>query len=87
MIKPKLDLASILPLATKLGEHIKTALDTYVGLRAAGQEINADLLAGLVVTQISGWHPKANGKDLLADDETRQACARFIAGIIINLCR
>jgi len=77
---------ALLPLVTQLGEHLKTAFEYYVTMKASGVTVNTEMLAGFILTKMASWNPTAGGKTLL-DDETREAAARFLAGVAINLTK
>jgi hypothetical protein len=80
----KLNIAAFLPLVTKLGDYLRVGFDHYVALKASGTELSADMLGAFLAMQMGSWNPDFQGKKLL-DDETRQAAARFLAGVILNL--
>jgi hypothetical protein len=74
-------LVSILP---QLGSYLKQGVDYYAALRLAGKEVSAALVSVHLAEKMSEWNPKINGVVLL-DDETRNAAARFIAGVAVNI--
>ena len=76
--------AKIIPLIIKLGDYLRSGFDHYVAMQVAGVDIDADILAAFISSQMEGWQPKVNGKSLL-DPETKEACARFLAGIAFNI--
>lgn len=73
----------LLPLVSKLGEYLKLGVDHYVMLKAAGPDAGPDVVAAFLLVKMEGWDPQLNGKRLL-DAETRQAAARFLAGVAVN---
>lgn len=75
--------AKFIPLVSQLGNYLKLGIDHYADLRAAGQEAGPELVAAFLRVKLDDWDPKANGKTLL-DDPTRDAAARFLAGIAVN---
>ena len=77
---------ALLPLVTQLGDHLKTAFEHYVALKASGVSVNTETLAGFLLVKMASWNPTAGGKTLL-DDDTREAAARFLAGVAINLTK
>lgn len=83
---PKFDNSKLFPLVLKLGQFLKTALDHYVAIKAAGKIIDVDMLALFVEMKMSAWQPQLNRRDLL-DQDTRKAAARFIAGIVCNFSK
>lgn len=82
----KFQTAALLPLVMKLGEYLKTGFDHYVSLRASGTNMSVDMLAAFIGMQMSSWNPEFQSKKLL-DEETRQAAARFLAGVAMNLAK
>lgn len=75
--------AKFIPLVSQLGSYLKLGIDHYADLRAAGKEAGPEVIAAFIRIKLEDWHPKANGKPLL-DDPTRDAAARFLAGIVVN---
>jgi hypothetical protein len=82
----KFNKAKLFPLVIKLGDFLKEAFDQYAIIRGSGIEPDADMLAAFIQIQIQDWNPKLSGKYVL-DDETREACARFVGGIAFNLAK
>jgi hypothetical protein len=82
----KFNKAKLFPLVIKLGDFLKEAFDQYAIIRGSGIEPDADMLAAFIHIQIKSWEPRLSGKPLL-DDETREACARFVGGIAFNLAK
>ena len=80
----KFNIAAFLPLVAKLGDYLKSGFEHYVALKASGTSLSPDMLAAFLVMQMASWNPDFQGKKLL-DDETRQAAARFLAGVIMNM--
>lgn len=80
----KFDVATFLPLVAKLGEYVKIAFDHVVTARQLGSEVTPDLVAALLGVQMANWNPEVRGKKLL-DPETKEAAARFLAGVAFNL--
>lgn len=78
--------AKLLPLIMKLGDYLKQGMDHYVELKAAGVAVDADIVGLFIAEQIKGWKPKLGAKELL-DDETRNACARFLGGLVVNVSK
>jgi hypothetical protein len=77
---------AMLPLVGKLGEYLKEGFEHYVALLASGQKLSPDMLAVFLCMKMASWNPQISGKNLL-DDETRQAAARFLAGVAINMAK
>jgi len=76
----------LLPLVMKLGDFLKDGFEQYATLKGAGVEPNVDLIAAFILIQMKNWNPKIAGKEV-ADEETKEACARFLAGIAFNLAK
>ena len=77
---------AMLPLVSKLGEYLKEGFEHYAALHASGQKLSPDMLAVFLAMKMTSWNPQMNGKNLM-DDETRQAAARFLAGVAINMAK
>jgi hypothetical protein len=82
----KFQAAALLPLVMKLGDYLKVGFEHYVALKASGTNMTPDMLSAFIAMQMSSWNPDFQGKKLL-DDETRQAAARFLAGVAMNLAK
>lgn len=80
------NIATLLPLVMQLGEYIKQGLDHYATLKSVPETHRVDLVASFLVVKLASWDPVVSGKHIL-DDATRQAGARFLAGIIVNMAR
>ena len=76
--------AKLIPLIIRLGDFLKTGFDHYVELKAAGCEADPDIVAAFIGMQMGGWNPKLKGRDLL-DPDTKEAAARFLAGVALNI--
>ena len=82
----KFQAAALLPLVMKLGDYLKVGFEHYVALKASGTNMTPDMLSAFIAMKMSSWNPDFQGKKLL-DDETRQAAARFLAGVAMNLAK
>lgn len=71
------------PLVKQLGDYLKLAVDHYADLRSTGQNADPDMVAFFLRSKMDGWDPQVSGKSLL-DDDTRDAGARFLAGVAVN---
>jgi hypothetical protein len=80
----KFNLVAFLPLISKLGDYLKIGFEHYVALKASGTALSPDILGVFIGMKMASWEPELQGKKLL-DDETRNAAARFLAGVIINM--
>lgn len=81
-----LSLPKILPLAQQIGGYLKMAADHYVVLHNIGKEASAEVVAAFLQVKMADWDPKISGKTLL-DDDTREAAARFLAGVAVNYAK
>ena len=77
------NMAKLLPLVTQLGNYLKMGADHYSDLRAAGKEAGPEIVAAYLRMKLETWDPKMNSKQLL-DDVTKDAAARFLAGVACN---
>jgi len=77
---------AMLPLVSKLGEYLKEGFEHYALLLASGQRLTPEMLAVFLSMKMANWNPQMNGKPLM-DDDTRQAAARFLAGVAINMAK
>jgi hypothetical protein len=80
------NLADLLPLATKIGSYLKSGVDQYAMLKASGISVTPDLIAAYLADQMADWHPEIKSRRLL-DSDTRIAGARFLAGIASNFAK
>lgn len=76
-------IAKFLPIAQQIGAYLKMGMDHYADLRAAGKMASPEIVALFLRARMQDWDPKVGGKSLL-DDPTRDAGARFLAGVAIN---
>jgi hypothetical protein len=76
-------IAKFLPIAQQIGTYLKMGMDHYADLRAAGKDASPEIVAFFLREKMQTWDPKVSGKSLL-DDATRDAGARFLAGVAIN---
>ncbi len=82
----KFSKAQLLPLVMQLGDYLKKGFDHYVQLKQADVNLDPDMLAAFVQIQMTSWNPKIAGKHVL-DQDTKQACARFLGGVAYNLAK
>lgn len=76
-------IAKFLPLAQQIGNYLKMGMDHYADLRAAGKDASPEVVTFFLRAKMATWDPQVGGKSLL-DDATRDAGARFLAGVAIN---
>lgn len=76
-------ITKLLPLVQQLGTYLKMGMDHYVALKAAGSDANPEIVAFFLREKMNSWNPQLGGKPLL-DNPTRDAGARFLAGVAIN---
>lgn len=79
-----MNVAQMLPLITKLGEYMKLAIDHYAVLKATGADADPAVLAVFLSEKMRSWDPKV-GRVSVLDGDTRDAAARFLAGVAVNL--
>lgn len=77
---------AMLPLVTKLGDLLKEGFEHYAAAQASGITMNADTLTLFIALKMSSWDPKVGDKKLL-DPDTRNAAARFLAGVAMNMVK
>lgn len=77
-------LSKMLPLISKLGEYLTLGMNHYADLRAAKQHADPEIVALFLRAKLDGWDPKVGDKKVL-DAATRDAGARFLAGVACNL--
>lgn len=75
--------AKFLPLVSQLGSYLKLGLDYYADLKMAGREAGPEIIALYLRAKIDPWEPTL-GSRVLLDSPTKDAAARFLAGIIVN---
>ena len=85
MSLPPFALASLLPLISQIGGYVTSTIQRYGDLRAAGMQVDADVLAVWLESQAAEWKPVVNGVSILSDPATRSAGCRFIAGIAYRI--
>lgn len=83
---PSFSKTKLLPLVMKLGDFLKDGFEQYAVLRGSGVEPDVDLVAAFILIRMQDWNPVISGKKV-ADEETKEACARFLAGIAYNLAK
>lgn len=76
----KFNQAQVLPLIMKMGEFLKAGMDHYADLRVAGQSAGPEMIAAFISVKMADWNPKIGQIELL-DNPTKDACARFLAGV------
>jgi hypothetical protein len=76
----------LLPLLAKMGNYFKVGVDHYATQKGSGVEMSVETLAAFICVKMDSWSPLIAGKDVL-DPETKAACARMLAGLIINLAK
>lgn len=81
-----LSISKFLPLVTQLGNYLKMAIDHYADLRQAGKEAGPEIISLFIRAKIDSWDPKVGDTKLL-DDATKDAAARFLAGVAVNFSK
>lgn len=77
-------LSAFLPFISQLGTYLMAGMDHYADLREARRAADPDTVAVFLRIKIDGWDPEVNGRKVL-DGETKDAAARFMAGVACNL--
>jgi len=77
-------MGKILPFVAELGKYLKMGLDHYADLREAHKVADPEIIAAYLRVKIDKWEPEIGGRRML-DTHTKDAGARFIAGIACNL--
>ncbi len=72
----------VLTMLKDFGGHLLATRDHAQGLPSIG----VDELTVFVARRMEGWRPEYKGVEL-ADEPTRQAAARFIAGVAVALVK
>ena len=73
-----------MPLALALFKHLQSAV-SYAA-RKKLDNIDFDDFAQEIEIQMSEWNPTINKKHIL-DAQTRSYCAKFLAGVTLNILR
>lgn len=79
-----LPLSKLIPVLTQLGNYLKIGVDHYAMLKMAGKDAGPDILALYILTKMADWNPKVGARNVM-DEATKTACARFLAGVVVNV--
>tara|TARA_Y100000034_G_C6881633_1_gene404116 strand:- start:676 stop:927 length:252 start_codon:yes stop_codon:yes gene_type:complete len=82
----KFNKVKLLPLVAQLGDFLKEGFEHYVSLKAAGMDVDPDIIALVIEEKMKDWNPMIGDKVLL-DPDTRTAAARFVGGVAFNLAQ
>lgn len=74
---------ALLPLVGQLGDYLRSAGEQAQRAALSGRAV-PEVIAAALDEQMAGWKPMINGRSVL-DAETRRACARFLAGVAVNV--
>lgn len=74
-------LAAMLP---KLIFLVQTGVKHYGDLRAAGMDVDPEIVALHLSAHVEGWNPAVQGTPVL-DADTKLAGCRFLGGLACNL--
>jgi hypothetical protein len=74
----------IFPMFIDLGRYLKMGMDHYADLRSVQGAVDPQLVSAYLRVKIDKWEPEVNGRKIL-DASTKDAGARFIAGLACNL--
>jgi hypothetical protein len=77
-------LAALLPLISQLGTYLVAGMDHYADLREARKAADPETISFFLRIKLDGWDPEIKGRRVL-DPETKDAAARFLAGVACNL--
>jgi hypothetical protein len=75
---------AILLMLKQMGGYLKQATARAAVMVASDQVPNPDELSIWLQGQMEDWEPEIKGRKL-ADPATRQAAARFLSGVAVNL--
>lgn len=74
---------AMLPLVSKLGDYLRVAGEHAQRAASSGQAV-PEVIASALDGKMADWNPSINGRRVL-DPDTRRACARFLAGVAVNV--
>ena len=80
----KLKYSQIMPLAAALFKHLQTSVS--MAAKQKIDNIDIDLFADQIEDNMEDWNPKINKKNIF-DEKTKRHCAKFIAGVTLNILR
>ena len=75
---------STLLILKRLGDFLQEAVKHAAVISATGMTPTPEMVALWLEDQMKDWNPQIKGRKL-ADPDTRQAAARFLAGVACNL--
>ena len=75
---------STLLILKRLGDFLQEAVKQAAVISATGMTPTPEMIAAWLEDQMKDWNPQIKGRKL-ADPDTRQAAARFLAGVACNL--
>jgi len=79
-----INVSSLLPVLMKLRGFLEAGYTHALTLQAMGN-VDPDIVAMFLQDKMDSWDPLVAGVHVLDDDGTKQAAARFLAGIGANL--
>jgi hypothetical protein len=77
-------IGKFLPLVMELGKYLSMGLDHYADLREARKAADPEIICAFLRVKIDRWDPEVSGRKIL-DPVTKDAGARFLAGIACNV--
>lgn len=75
---------ALVSLLAEVNGYLQKAMVDAMRTAALGVRPDADKIADRLYDQMTDWHPAWKGRKL-ADEATKQAGARFLAGVACNL--
>jgi len=78
--------SQLIPLIIKLGDFLNMGYDQYRQVEQNGLNVDAEMIALFIKKHMKDWNPVVDGKEVL-DEDTKQAAARFLAGVAISLAK
>lgn len=77
-------MTDLFPILPKLGELLKVGMKLAEDLVDGDNCVAIDPVVRGLTEASKDWHPKVRGVDVLADEGTRKAGIRFLAGIAVT---
>ena len=79
-----MNIATLLPALMRLREFLEVGVEHATMLRGQQGGVDVGVVAAFLFVKMESWNPSMAGVSVV-DDETKQACARFLAGIATNI--
>ena len=81
-----INVSSLLPVLMKLRGFLEAGYTHALYLQSMGG-VDPDVVAAFLQDKMDSWDPVVGGVHVLDDEGTKQAAARFLAGIGANLAK